>query len=624
MDNIREGNTSVSSRVRVAIIEPRPELDLPGSRRLDPDLEPTPLLPHPALPPVVIEPYQKASERRGRTVLRTLSGPLWRLVRMTKTGRGDWAALAKDLRPRLEMLGGAWIKVGQLMSLRGDLFPDEFCSALSQLQNRAKAFPPEIARQVIEAELGAPCSELFDTFDDLPVAAASLSQVHRAVIRGSNTVVAIKVQRPDMAEVVEADMRVVERLVLFLERHRIMTQMRWIDAFVELREIMREEVDFRYELNNARRLRRSLRRHKVYVPHVFRELSTRRVLTMEFLHGVVMTDYMEMRRHDPVGLRGWLRENYIDPELVGRRLFKTTMRQLLEDNLFHADMHPGNIMLLRDSRLALIDMGSIGSLDFEFLQIYKNSLRAMANADYGQAVDLNLRMSPEMPAVDLNTLRSRLVRVFAQWAHRSQLDNIPYREKSLNSAATECGRILNEYKVPPSWTFMRVSRTWYTLDTSLSELIPNVSYVRLFRSYFADAQNRMRNIRRQFENLRSTVGNLAANINSIIVMSAPALRRRSLNYPIGLDRIGRFSASFFTLFSRLFFLAGLYFALVWDFRFGGVYAGWLHFRVMRDVLGDGPNYADPEWYPIIVGFAWSLSLWAHRVAGTFSRIDVPR
>jgi len=614
----------MTSRIRVAIVEPRAELDLPGPRRLKPEREPTPLVLHPAISPLVVEPYQKANEKRGLTVLRTLAGPLWRLIRMTKTQHGDWVGLAHDLRVRLEALGATWIKVGQLLSLRADLFPDEFCSELSRLQSRVTAFPPELARDVIEQELGASCEELFDHFEDMPVAAASLSQVHRAIIRGGRTVVAIKVQRPDMAAIVEADMRVIERVVLFLERNRIARQVRWLDAFVELREIMREEVDYRFELSNARRLRRSLRKHGIYVPQVFRELSTQRVLTMEFVHGVVMSDYIEMRRHDPAEVRGWLRENNINPEIVGKRLFKTAMRQLLEDNLFHADMHPGNIMLLRDSRLALIDMGSIGSLDFEFLQIYKNSLRAMATGDYGQAVDLNLRMSPEMPAVDLSELRRRLVRVFVQWARRSQLHNIPYREKSLNSAATECGRILNEYKVPPSWTFMRVSRTWLTLDKSLSELLPEVSYVRLFRSYFAGAQRRAQSLQRPFQDLRMAMGNLAANINSLTIMSAPRLRRSSLNYATGLDRIGRFNASLFSLFGRICFLTGLYFLLVWDYREGAKYTSWLQISVVRDLLSDGPQFNNSEWYPIIVGAAWSFWLWARYVAHSFRRIDVPR
>jgi ubiquinone biosynthesis protein len=233
-------------------------------------------------------------------------------------------------------------------------------------------------------------------------------------------------------------------------------------------------------------------------------------------------------------------------------------------------------------------------------------------------------MSPEMPAVDLSELRRRLVRVFVQWARRSQLHNIPYREKSLNNAATECGRILNEYKVPPSWTFMRVSRTWLTLDKSLSELIPEVSYVRLFRSYFAGAQRRAQSLQRPFQDLRLAMGNLAANINSLTIMSAPRLRRSSLNYATGLDRIGRFNSSLFSLFGRICFLTGLYFLLVWDYRLGSRYTGWFQIDVVRDILSDGPRFNNAEWYPIIVGVAWSFWAWARYVTHSFRRLDVPR
>lgn len=611
-------------RVRLVRLEPRVELDMPGPRGLAHKRQPTPLIDEASRPPIVIEPPPPPPRRRGRQVMRVLAGPVMRLMRATKTPGTDWDKVAEELAQAFQSLGGVWVKAGQLLSLRTDIFPISLCDRLARLQSRAVGFPPEMARQVIEEDLGRPIDELFDFFQDAPIAAASISQVHRAVIRGGSKVVAIKVQRPGMKETVEADMAVLGKLISFLENRRIMPQMRWVDAFVELRQIMREEVDYRYELSNARRLRKSVKPHKVYVPRVFRQLSNRRVLTMEYLGGVIMSDYIEMRRRDPERLAAWLQENNIEPDIVGRRLFGTAMRQLLEDNLFHADPHPGNIMLLRDSRIALIDLGTVGSLDFEFLTIYRMSLRAMANRDYGQAVDLNLRMSPEMPPVDLNALRARMIRIYANWAARSQLDNVPYKEKSINSAANEIGKVLTEYKVPPSWTFMRVSRTWLTVDASLAELIKDVSYVKLFEQYFRDARKRDAKPRTAVAQFAKAASTLSANVQALGVMSAPMMRRRSLNYESSLSKMAKFNESFFTLLSRVFLLGALVFLLSLGYWHTDLFAWTASAPLLEDFIDDLPRFQH-IWWPALLGTGCLLlAHWAGRVARNFGRQEIPK
>lgn len=611
-------------RVRLVRLQPRLELDMPGPTGLAHRRLPTPLIEDKARPPIAIEPAPPPPRRRGMQVMRTLAGPVMRLTRATKTPNADWTKVAEDLAQALQSLGGVWVKAGQLLSLRADIFPVVLCDRLARLQSRAVGFPPETARQVIEEDLGRPIDEMFDYFQDAPIAAASISQVHRAVIRGGSKVVAIKVQRPGMQETVEADMAVLGRLIRFLESRRIMPQVRWVDAFVELRQIMREEVDYRYELSNARRLRKVLKDHKVYVPRVFRQLSNRRVLTMEYLGGVIMSDYIEMRRRDPERLEAWLRENNIEADIVGRRLFTTSMRQLLEDNLFHADPHPGNVMLLRDSRIALIDLGTVGSLDYEFLTIYRMSLRAMANGDYGQAVDLNLRMSPEMPAVDLNNLRARMVRVYANWAARSQLHNVPYKDKSINSAANEIGRVLNEYKVPPSWTFMRVSRTWLTVDASLAELIEDVSYVKLFEEYFRDARKRESKPANAMQQFTKAASNLSANVQALGVLSAPMMRRRSLNYESSLSKVARFNESLFLLLSRGFLLGAVVYLLAFGYWHTDLLSWVSRTPVLEDFIDDLPRY-EHAWWPAIIGTGcFILSLWAGRVARNFGRQEIPK
>lgn len=610
-------------RIRLVRLEPRVELDMPGPTGLAHKRIPTPLIHEASREPIAIEPVPPMPRRRTFQVLRSLGRPVFRLIRAMKTQDPEWHSVAEELALSLQSLGGVWVKAGQLLSLRTDVFPVELCDRLAQLQGRVVGFPPEIARQVIEEDLGRPIDELFDFFQDAPIAAASISQVHRAVIRGGSKVVAIKVQRPRMQELVAADMAVLERFVRILDAWRIMPQVRWIDAFVELRQMMREEVDYRYELSNARRLRKTLKGHKVYVPRVFKQLSNRRVLTMEYVSGVIMSDYIEMRRRDPVRLDAWLRENNIEPEIVGRRLFSTMMRQLLEDNLFHADPHPGNIMLLRDSRIALIDLGSAGSLDYEFLTIYRMSLRAVSNKDYGQAADLNLRMSPEMPPVDLNNLRARMVRIYANWAERSRLHNVPYKEKSVNNVATDLGKVLGEYRVPPSWTFMRVSRTWLTLDGSLSELIEDVSYVKLFEDYFAKAQDRGSTMAKPAEQLTKAAMTLSDSVKTLGVISAPMMRRRFLNYESGLSKVARFNQSLFSLLSGLFLLGAIVYALSWAYWHTTLLSWTSSAPMLDEFIRELPRFQRGWWPSLIATGCLVLAMWARRAARNFGRQEIP-
>ena len=316
------------------------------------------------------------------------------------------------------------------------------------------------------------------------MAAASIAQVHRAVLKDSGRAVVVKIRRPGIVEAFERDLRLLRRLVRLFDRLGLGPHMRWHDALWELEQMMREELDYRYEAANLARLRKSTKRHKVHVPRPFFGLSTRAVIVMEFVPGVLMSEYIEVAGRDPERAAAWCAANSIRPAKVARRLFVSALRQLLEDNLFHADLHPGNIMLLRDNRVALIDLGTVGTMEREFLELYLMSLRALAKKDFSQAADYLLRLCPELPTLQLGALKRDLVRGYRQWEARTHLRNIPYHEKALTSAGAASGQILYKYRVQPSWTFMRISRTWATLDASMQFLIPDANYMQLFKRYF--------------------------------------------------------------------------------------------------------------------------------------------
>ncbi|MCB1822390.1 MAG: AarF/ABC1/UbiB kinase family protein, partial [Candidatus Competibacteraceae bacterium] len=473
-------------------------------------LIPTPLLDHHEREPITIaaDARQAQLARFRSRPIRVMLGFMLEMLWLRLTGRRTPEMHARRLREVFEQMGGLWIKVGQLLSLRADLLDEATCRELSQLQYRAVGFPPEVARAIIEKDLDQPLGDVFTEFELTPLAAASICQVHKAVLRHTRTSVVVKVQRPEVTQSFLRDMRLVRRLINMLIGFNVAPHLRWRDFLWELEQIMLEELDYRYEASHLRRMKASLRGHRVYVPKVYRRLCSPRVLVMEFVAGVLMSDYITVRNHDPARLSIWLETNNVKPTKVATRLFCSTLRQLLEDNLFHADLHPGNILLLKNSRVALIDLGTIGTVEQEFLRTYRLSLNALANRDFSRAADYSLHYAPEVPT-DVRRLREDLVRCYRLWEAKTHLRNLDYHQKSLGSVGTESGQVLMTYKVPVNWALLKISRTMTTLDASLSYLMPSASYTRLFKSYLRQARRRQLQggiMRRAGDSVREMIG----------------------------------------------------------------------------------------------------------------------
>lgn len=500
-------------------------------------------------------PLRHHRDRRKVAVQPTLKRGRWRALRVIKelivyTVRSRFNQMFKPdadelnanmLRALFERHGGLWIKLGQLLSLRTDVFSPAMCRELSRLQFEAVGFPTAEAVAAIEHELGGPVARHFSRFDPEPFAAASIAQVHRATARETGEEIIIKVRRPGVRESFESDLVMLQRLVGVFCRFGLGRHMRWNDALWELEHMMREELDYRYEAANLDRMRKNLRHHGVHVPRPYFHLSTSAVIVMEYVPGVLMSEYIEVATSDPDRADEWCAANGIRPKKVAERLFVSALRQLLEENLFHADLHPGNILLLKNNRVALIDLGTVGTMEREFLDLYLMSLRALSKKDFSRAADYLLRLCPNLPTLKLTALRRDLIRSYRTWEARTHLRNIPYYEKALSSAGSDAGKVLYKYKVQPTWTFMRISRTWATLDASMQFLTPNANYMRLFRRYFDDA--RQRRLRRGLrQNLQQTVGQAAEAIQEYDLLLRPLLRNETLSLTGSVSKMASMGA----------------------------------------------------------------------------------
>jgi ubiquinone biosynthesis protein len=450
---------------------------------LDPKLIPTPLLDPAEQPPIKIQHHPPQARFRipylfvNLLTLFVHALWLWALARLTEERLGEM------LRSFCQRMGVLWIKLGQLISMRADLAPPGVRAELAKLLDRVEGFPGETAIRLIEDELDAPLDRCFEQFDPIPLAAASIGQVHKARLR-DGTWVAVKVRRPDIQRVGASDMAFIRFIVRCLEWLRFKPEARWPDMMWELHEAMLEELDYRFEASNMRRMKKRLRRHGIYVPQVFGRYCTPAVLVMEYIRGVVMSDYLLMARLDPLRLAAWREENRVHPGRIARKLVHSLFRQTFEENLFHGDLHPGNIVLLRDSRLAFLDFGSLGSMERDLARNIDLYLQALDRRQYSKMVDIFFLFSPSLPPTNLAECKSEMIRRLQAWDLRCRVPELPYTEKSFNAIQDELVRFAASYRVSLVWTFFRMIRALTTMDASLRELIPRANFHSLVNSYY--------------------------------------------------------------------------------------------------------------------------------------------
>lgn len=307
---------------------------------------------------------------------------------------------AEHFRLALEELGPTFVKLGQVLSTRPDLLPPEFIAELTKLQDRVPPFPFLLARAQVEASLGKPLEEVFAEFVEEPLAAASLGQVHAARLRDGTEVV-VKVQRPDIEEVISVDLDILYDVAQLTEERTPLGE------FYPLREMaedfaatLRSEMDYRREGRNADRFRENFRGvETVYIPRVYWEHTTGRVLTLERLRGIRIDDVKAME------------EAGIDPRRVALHSTELVLKEVFEDGFFHADPHAGNFFVLPDEVIGAMDFGMVGRLDRETKDSLLRLFIAAVQFDITAVVQELDRMGVIGPGVDRGWLRRDLTRV---------------------------------------------------------------------------------------------------------------------------------------------------------------------------------------------------------------------
>jgi ubiquinone biosynthesis protein len=282
----------------------------------------------------------------------------------------DWhasrKAIGRSLRFLFEGLGATFIKVGQIISTRPDLFPPEIVDELSFLQEEVRPFPIEQVRRIIEEDFARPLEQVFVEFEPRPVAAASVAQVHRARLRDGGDLVAVKVRRPSIARWAELDQSIVLAVAHQLELIRSLRMLCPVDAARQFCDAINRQLDFRIEAANNRRFRHNFKNFpEVVFPRLYESICSERVMTMEFIEG-----YRE-REFADAG---------IDPKRVAGLGIQLFCKMTLIDGFVHADLHPGNVRYLRDHRVVLFDLGLTAELSEADRLVFAQTMFYMANA----------------------------------------------------------------------------------------------------------------------------------------------------------------------------------------------------------------------------------------------------
>ena len=382
-----------------------------------------------------------------------LSTPAIRRESLAVTGK---ESQPEELASDLEYLGATFIKLGQLLSTRGDLLPEPYLDALARLQDKVEPFSFAEVDAIVSSELGIRISKAFAEFDPEPLAAASLAQVHRAQMRDGRAVV-VKVQRPGVREQIVNDLEALGEVASFIDAHtEIGKRYEFVNMLEDLRRSLLREIDFQREGNNLIRLGDSLSSfRRIVIPEPIDDFTTSRVLTMDYIPGKKITALSPLRLME------------IDGAKLSEELFRAYLKQTLVDGFFHADPHPGNVFLTDDNRIALLDLGMVSNIGSTFQENYLRLLLAISNGRGDEAAEISIKMGEPKARFDDSDFRHRVADLVAEHADTA-LDRI-----DAGQVVLRIQRIAADtwFRLPPEFTM--IAKTLMNLDRVVYILAPN-------------------------------------------------------------------------------------------------------------------------------------------------------
>ncbi len=375
------------------------------------------------------------------------------------------AVLSRGERLRLAFteLGPTFIKLGQILSTRHELLPEDITSSLQKLQDEVSPFDFAEVRKQVEGEFHMPLEETFASFEREPLASASIGQVHSARLPSGKEVV-VKVQRPGVQRMIETDLEILFDLARFIEKRTSWGKVYGLQEMIEeFSNTIKREIDYTIEGRNADRIRRNLANEEenVYVPEIFWDHTSHRILTMEHVKGTKLSNLPDMHKAG------------INREEVARILASSMVRQILIHGFFHADPHPGNVLIMPDGRLALLDFGMVSSLTEEQRNFFINLIFAIIRGNSREITQSILEKGATFEEVDERKLRTEVERL------REKYYDLPLKDLKLGDSIRELHKLAYNYKIRFPADFTLVSKALLTLEGTIAYLSPRISFLEI-------------------------------------------------------------------------------------------------------------------------------------------------
>ncbi|MCU1266423.1 MAG: hypothetical protein JWM21_2741 [Acidobacteria bacterium] len=363
---------------------------------------------------------------------------------------------ANELAKDLEAMGPTFIKLGQLLSTRADLLPAPYLDALARLQDDVEPFPFTEIEELVTSELGVRLSKAFAEFDPVPIAAASLGQVHRAVMRDGRVVV-VKVQRPNIRAQIGKDFEALSEIAEFLDNHtQLGKRYEFQRILAEFRKNLLLELDYRIEARNLITVGNNLADiETIVVPTPIEDYTTSRVLTMEHIRGKKITSLSPLAHIE------------LDGPMLAEELFRAYLQQILVDGLFHADPHPGNVFLTDQQQIALLDLGMVGQVLPEHQDVLLQLLMAISEGVGDKAAQFTIKLGEAKNGFDESKFRR-------------EVSDLVARHQGANMEDIDAGRVVLEitriagqanFRMPSEFTM--VAKTLLNLDQIVHILDPS-------------------------------------------------------------------------------------------------------------------------------------------------------
>ncbi len=445
-------------------------------------------------------------------------------------------SLAERVRLVLMDLGPSFVKLGQIASTRPDILPAEWIVELKKLQDEVTPLAFEEIRRAIETSLGAPLEDIFDEVDEEPLAAASIAQVHRAVLKhpeGPKRVV-VKVQRPNIASTIARDLELLHTLARFIERTIDESHIYQPTALVEQFDTaITSELDFTLEADNARRFAQHFKGH----PHalfatIYQDASSRRVITMDFLEGHKI--YKAIADHGHEG------------PLIAKAATGIIIKMIFEDGFFHADPHPGNILISGDRaapKIGMVDLGMVGRLSQEMRAKTIDMMIAAVRNDHEALADALYSIGTPTKKVDKRAYRAEVSRLADKWLNK------PLKEIDFAAMIADLVKGATKYGLEIPADFVLVGKSMMTIEGVGKEIDPDLDLFEEARPFFMDmlrkryAPERVAtDMWRGLERLSSAAYDLPQQLREVmddLRLGRLTLRTQDVDSPRELDRLGR-------------------------------------------------------------------------------------